>query len=870
MIPQVKRNMVIAWCLMAVLICACRNENKISPFSHGEDKHAFNDYYYGRNLDRIAFPVGGMGAGMFCLEGTGAISHMSVCNHPDIFHQPCMFAAITLKGIRESAKILEGPVPDWKKYGLPGSGYGQSFNESNLGLPRFEQARFLARFPFACIDLYDNDLPLKVQLKGWSPFIPADADNSSLPVGAVEYSIKNTGTTDIDAVFSYNSVNFMASVIPGKGSVKPVKNGYILSVEGRGDDLAQQGDFAIFTDDSTAIVDHCWFRSSFTESLTMVWKTISEGEVNSDPPVVDEPKDHLRSRGGSLFIPFSLKKGETKTIRIMMAWYVPHSNVRFGQDPIESPAQSSPANRDITESQYYQPWYVSRFNNITDVVDFWRNNYDELRRKTELFSTTFFDNTLPPEVVEALAANLSILKSPTLLRQPDGRLWCFEGCGDHTGCCEGSCTHVWNYAQAIPLLFPQLERTLRETEFFVNQDSLGHQLFRASLPIRIADHTRPFDPSFWAAADGQLGGIIKVYRDWRISGDHQWLNEIYPWVQQSMDFCISYWDPAKTGTIEEPHLNTYDVVFWGPNGMTTSIYLGALKAIGEMGRFLNKDVSGYDSIYLKGKECMETRLYNGEYFIQEIKWQGLRSPDPIEISQRTDPRKMAGSFWYSDEALEVFREEGPKHQYGNGCLSDGIIGCWMCEVAGLKNIIDPEKVKSHLSSVYRYNFKKNLKDHSNPARYTFALGQEGGLIVCTWPKGKPLSLPFEMSHEVWTGIEYQVASHLIFLGRLDEGLEIVRTCRNRYDGRIRNPFDEYECGHWYARALSSYALLQALTGVRYDAVDQTMYIDSKIGDFRSFISTGTGFGTIEVKNGRPVCTVVYGSIPVREFVMEKH
>jgi hypothetical protein len=175
---------------------------------------------------------------------------------------------------------------------------------------------------------------------------------------------------------------------------------------------------------------------------------------------------------------------------------------------------------------------------------------------------------------------------------------------------------------------------------------------------------------------------------------------------------------------------------------------------------------------------------------------------------------------------------------------------------------DTAKIKSHLQSVYQYNFKKDLSDFSNPQRPTYALGDEGGLLLCTWPKGGRLSLPFVYSNEVWTGIEYEVASHLIFMGKVKEGLEIVRTARKRYNGQIRNPFDEYECGHWYARAMSSYALIEALTGVRYDAVDNTLYVDSKIGDFTSFLSTSTGFGDVDYKNGKAMLKVVYGHINV--------
>jgi hypothetical protein len=125
------------------------------------------------------------------------------------------------------------------------------------------------------------------------------------------------------------------------------------------------------------------------------------------------------------------------------------------------------------------------------------------------------------------------------------------------------------------------------------------------------------------------------------------------------------------------------------------------------------------------------------------------------------------------------------------------------------------------------------------------------------------------SNEVWTGIEYQVASHLIRLGCVEEGLEIVRVARSRYDGRVRNPFDEYECGHWYSRALSSYALLFALTGARYDAVEQVLHLSPRVGgDWRAFLCTATGYGTVGMKNGEPFLEVRSGEIPVTRIEVQ--
>jgi hypothetical protein len=190
----------------------------------------------------------------------------------------------------------------------------------------------------------------------------------------------------------------------------------------------------------------------------------------------------------------------------------------------------------------------------------------------------------------------------------------------------------------------------------------------------------------------------------------------------------------------------------------------------------------------------------------------------------------------------------------------------MAAVCGIEEFLDREKVRSHLRSIYKYNFRRDLSEHVNLERPGFAVGKEGGLLVCTWPKGGRPSLPLR-SDEVWTGIEYQVASHLMSVGMVEEGLTIVRACRDRYDGRVRNPFNEYECGHWYARAMASYALLQGLTGVRYDAVEKALYISPGLrGDFRSFLCTATGYGTVGLRDGEPSIEVIQGTIDIRHII----
>ncbi|MBN1466913.1 hypothetical protein JXA02_14260 [candidate division KSB1 bacterium] len=789
-----------------------------------------------------------MGAGMICLEGTGALSHFSLRHEPDIFNEPFTFAAVSIKG--GCARVLEGPVPTWKIFGSPNTGNGAG--GTSYGLPRFDRATFLARFPFATIALSDADVPLEITLTGWSPFIPTDADQSSMPMMALEYRFANPQPDVIEAVFSFNARNFMrierASEWGGQyepgDQIKAINNGFILHQEAQADKPYFAGDCAVFIDDDDVVVDHCWFRGGWFDSVTMTWQTIEQNEVRENPPCDASP-------GASIYLPFRLAPNESKIIRLLFAWYVPQSNIKAGSAP-QNGATCCADSAGCYKT--YVPWYATRFTTVQDVLRYWRTNYDDLRAKSELFRDAFYASTLPPQVLEAVAANLTILKSPTVMRQHDGRLWAWEGCHDLGGCCYGSCTHVWNYAQAIPHLFPSLERTLRETEFNVSQNEIGHQTFRTNLPITAPEH------NFHAAVDGQLGGIMKAHREWRISGDTEWLRRLYPRIRSSMNYCINTWDPKHKGVIEEPHHNTYDIEFWGPDGMCTSFYLGALSAMCRMGNDLGEDVSEYQQLLQQGRTFLQEQLYNGEYFIQRVTTEGLLAHDPAALA------KNSWTVDYSPEALLLLQREGPKYQYGNGCLSDGVLGFWLAHMCGLEPTVDRQKVKNHLSAVYKYNLKHDLSDHVNPQRPAFANGNEGGLLLCTWPKDDQPSLPFVYSNEVWTGIEYQVASHLILEGFVKEGLDIVRTCRQRYDGRIRNPFNEYECGHWYARALASYGLLQAM-GVRYDAVRQALYYRPHLGDeFVCFLSTETGFGTVGMKNGAPFVHVDYGFIDVKEFI----
>ncbi len=325
-------------------------------------KRPYNGAYFGPNLDMVAFPLGGIGAGMVCLEGTGALSHVSVRNRPEVFHEPLVFAALCLKGKHPIARVLEGPVPARKLFGPPGTGNGAG--GTTYGLPRFASASFQARFPFGTVTLTDDHLPLTVELVGWSPFEPGDADNSSLPVAALEYRFVNRSHSPLEAVFSFTARNFMASGNQSQ-EVRPITGGFILWGGGPKDKPWEEGSFSAAVTEPTLKVNHALFRGGWFDALTMAWKDVAEGACVERGPVTEGGP----SPGASLSVPFQLAPGASRTIALRLAWFCGQTNLRIGKDPGNgAPAPDSP--RD------YRPWYAGPFADIHSVSSYWRDYYD--------------------------------------------------------------------------------------------------------------------------------------------------------------------------------------------------------------------------------------------------------------------------------------------------------------------------------------------------------------------------------------------------------------------------------------------------------------------------------------------------------------
>jgi non-lysosomal glucosylceramidase len=309
-----------------------------------------------------------------------------------------------------------------------------------------------------------------------------------------------------------------------------------------------------------------------------------------------------------------------------------------------------------------------------------------------------------------------------------------------------------------------------------------------------------------------MGCVLKVYREWRLGAGDAWLRTLWPEVRRALEYAWVSWDADGDGVMEGEQHNTYDVEFCGPNTMMGTLYLAALLAAAKMAKYLGEDAVAerYQRLFALGSSLLDKLLWNGEYYIQKIDETHLRAD---------------------------------RNQYGEGCLSDQLLGQWFAEVVDLGKLLPHGHIQAALRSIFRHNFAQNFHYHPNTRRL-FALSDEKGLLVCTWPNGKRPTQAFRYSDEVWTGIEYQVAAHLVCEEMVKEGVAIVEAVRDRYDGARRNPWDEVECGHHYARAMSSWSLLSAFSGFSYSAPAQEMRFAPRVNKthFRCLFSTGTAWG----------------------------
>ncbi len=764
--------------------------------------------FEGEALTEIAFPLGGIGTGTVSLGGRGNLRDWEIFNRPSKGTDlPFTFFSLYCRAEGENpvVRVLEG------RRQPPFTGQDGLHRAQVPGLPRMEKARFIGEYPFASVEMEDSKLPVKVTLEAFNPFVPLDVDASGIPGAVLRYRLKNTSDKKLQVTVAgsvYNPVGYEGTgKLTGIGHAKLGQNvnrirrennmtGLYLSSNKVDPKTAAAGTLALATPWKNVTYLSHWVRGDWFDDLQIFWDDFADGYLKNEEDASPSPDG--RTDVGTLGLWAEIEPHGEVVLPFYLTWCFPNFLDYF--DVVRG-----------QRGQVFRNQYATRFADAWSVAAYLDRALPSLEKETRLFHSTFYDSTLPPYILDALTSQAAIIRTTTAFLLQGNQFFAFEGCNDEAGCCPLNCGHVWNYEQSLAFLYPGLERFMREVDFLVNTKDDGSMVFRTSLPV-----TAGFFWDFKPAADGSLGKIINLYRDWQISGDTAFLKKLWPKVRKVLDYTWAHWDADKDGLIEGEQHNTYDIEFYGPNSMMGAFYLGALKAAAKMAEAVEDEAAAKEcaALFDKGVKAFDATLWNGEYYVQKY-----------------------------DKVMET------KYQYGEGCLSDQMLGQWLAMVAGLGRLLPEERLKATLGSIYKYNFLTDFSNYSSAQR-TYALNDEKGLLLCTWPKGGRPPLPFVYSDEVWTGIEYHVASHLIYEGLVDEGLSVAKGVRDRYDGRKRNPWDEVECGHHYARAMSSWGLLTALSGYAYSGVEQRMEFAPRINveDFRTFWSAGSGWGQFSQKS----------------------
>ena len=840
--------------------------------------------YRGENAREISFPLGGIGAGCVGLAGNGQLIDVEIFGKPNKGSHAALshFAIKAENGSRVlDARVCQGPYlgsrsgnfnrPHFNSYGF---GVDRS---SMMGLPHFRDCEFEGRFPVAELRLSDDRFPGLVRLRAFNPFIPLKDLDSSLPAAFFHFYVTNPTDEPLRYSLCF-SLNNLLTKTGGLHSYHETPTGRAILLKCEQD---EEAGLCLATDCMSGSHQLYWYRGDWFDNLNTFWQDFTafgplkdrryhSAKTGGDP---NYSADDLASLCASLEVP----AGETGELRFVWSWYIPEENNYWnppedcgcgcdhGQEDGDCGCGHDHGQEDGgcgcgAPANNWRQYYATRFTGALDVAAYCIKNFRSLEEETCAFTETLFSSKLPKEALEAVSANLAVIKSPTCLRLEDGSLYGFEGCHCDSGCCEGSCTHVWSYTYAIPFLFPALERSMRQNEYLYSCHDSGAMGFRLMLPLgRPATDFRP-------CADGQFATVMRVYREFRISGKLEWLRSLWPQVKKTIEYAWSEenydrWDADKDGILEGRQHHTLDMELFGPNAWLSGLYLGALQAGARMAELLGDEAAAaeYGALYRRGRRKLNQELFNGEYFIQRI---DLR--DKALLESYTQGKALTGgsavdAYW-NEERGEI------KYQIGEGCGIDQLLGQWHADLIGLGSIFDEDKTASALRSIYRYNFMEHAGDFMNPCRL-YCLDEESGLRICVWPEGRRrpfIGAPY--SEETMHGFEYAAASMMIRHGMEEEGLRCVKAVRDRYDGRYRNPWNEFECGSNYARSMASFALLLVYSGLKYDLYEQRLgFAPLHPKDFACLWSLEGAWGQVRYGEGNVSIRLMDGALRLKRL-----
>lgn len=820
--------------------------------------------YTGINKKEISFPIGGICTGCIGLAGNGSIVDIEIQNEPNKGSEG-RFTHFAVKaekaGSLLDARVLNtdlqsGYMGNFERDRYTGFGWGPD-RGSMSGFPHFRKGEFDGTFPIAQLDFEDGHFPGKVVMRAFNPLIPTNEDDSSIPAAFFEFEIENTTDEELQYALAFSASNFY-SHNNARHTYRYADGLHMMFLDNEEETKSTAyGNMTMATDCPDVSYQEYWFRGNWFDNVSVFWNDFARpGELRNRHYKAEKEGQEVYagSDTATLAAHVEVKPGERKKVRFIWSWSMPYRSNTWQITHIGLSEKELQRRRKIMWKNYY----AVLFRDSMESAVYGMKNFTRLYEDTMLYTRWMYQSSLPSEVLDAVAANAAVLKSPTCLRLEDGSFYGFEGVHPHEGCCEGSCTHVWSYAYTAAFLFPKLERSARTLEYTQSIQPDGGMGFRLQLPLGCGP------TNFRPAVDGQYGTVLRVYREYLISGDLKWLQSIWQAVKKTIAYAWSrenpdQWDLDKDGILEGRQHHTLDMELFSPNSWLSGMYLAGLQAgIRLAGIVGDKEAEDeYLEVFRSGRKKLNQELFNGTYFDQKVDLTDKNRLMKFQGGYSDHSQDAVKSYW-NDESGEM------KYQIGEGCSIDQVIGQWHADLLNLGEVFEVEKVEQALKAVYRFNYITDMHEHVNPCRI-YALNDESGLIICSYPKDrlKP-AIPVPYAEETMHGFEYQAASHMILHGMEREGLQCIRAIRSRYDGMRRNPWNEMECGSNYARSMASYALLLVYSGFMFDMGRNMIgFHPLHQEDGTYFWSLDSGFGHVIFEGNKMSIWVDYGEVTVK-------
>lgn len=686
-----------------------------------------------------------------------------------------------------------------------------------------EKIEFSGSFPFVELNYKDSELPFGIKLNAWSPFIPHDVKNSSLPLLNFDFEIISKTEKPVDVMITANYRSLVgydvyeklwdSDLVKTKEYVAQISK--IQTAEKEGSSVGEMGLIAF---DSNASY-HCGWghRHQYHE-----WLLLHTELKNEDNTVTSRntKRNTLNKLNGSpenynaLAISRKLKSEEKMEAKFSMVWFFPNLY-------------------DESLKNIIGHYYHNFFQNSLDVVKYLAKNRLSLHQRSKTFLDAFYDNTAPTFLTDLVNAQFTtFITSAILAKNKDFGI--LEGITQHQSWGPVGTTDVNMYGGVmVSALFPDLAKsTMRVHKILQLQSGEIRHSFKkgfAEALIGVAGVTERLDLHSQYA--------IMALRDYFLTDDLNYLKEMWPSVKKALDYTLYKRDingdqqPDMTGI-----MCSYDnFPMYGMASYVHSQWLAALAGALQAAQVLGDKafMNTYQSVFLKGKKLAEEKLWNGEYF--RLYHSDLKTMATKDGAGKEIIKDMQGV----DEA----------------CLTDQLIGQWAARWSNWGDLFKDEHVKKALQSIVKMSYKPNF-----------------GLRNCSWPGFdfyKPVTDDtwVDQGNTVWSGVELSFVSFLLYEGLYADALKVAQTVHERYlkAGRY---WDHQEFGGHYFRAMGVYGIVNGLAGL---SINQGHYIFAPVlpqKNFKLFFSFAGGYGHIEKSNAEYNIHILSGQFIAKSITLK--